>query len=76
MGAKFIGLVGKFLKSHLKEAIVTEELGRCMDDVMLDYIPPTWPLVTQMYLIVTLFGGLYTLAGSPVSAPVPSLTRY
>ena len=58
---------GKFPESHLEKAGVSERLGRCMDDVKLDAIPSTWPLVTQMYLIVKLFGGLYKLAESSVS---------
>jgi len=68
MSATFIEYTGDFLKSHLKKAEVSERLGQCMDDVMLDYIPPTWPLITQMYLIVNLFDDLYRLAASSVSA--------
>ena len=67
MGARFIEYRGDFLKSHLEKAEVSERLGRCMD-VNLDAIPPTWPLVTQMYLIVNLFDDLYKLAASSVSA--------
>ena len=70
MGAEFINFTGAFLEAHLKEAAISEELGQCMDDVMLDSIPITWPLVTQLYLISQLFGGLYDLAESPVSEAV------
>lgn len=41
-----------------------------MDDVMLDCIPHTWPLVTQLYLISKLLGGLYNVAENPVSEAV------
>jgi len=74
ISAKIIERIGEFLESHLKEAAVSGELGRCMDDVILDVIPPTWPLIAQMFMIVTLFEGLYVLAENPVSALVRFLT--
>jgi len=74
MSAKFIDHVGGFLISHMKEAVVTEELGRCMDDVVLEAIPCSWPLVSQVYLTAKLFEGLYKLSGNPVSGQVLSLT--
>jgi len=67
MSAKFISRAGKFLQPHLKEAALSDELGCCMDDIVLDYIPRSWPLVTQMFAIAELFGGLYELAANPVS---------
>jgi len=70
MSADFIECVGRILDTHLKEATLSEELGQCMDDVMLDCIPATWPLVTQMLLISKLFSRLYNLAESPVSEVV------
>jgi len=70
MSAKFINWMGEFLGSHMKEALVSEELGRCMDDVMMEVIPPIWPLVTQIFIVVKLFDGLYQLADNPVSALV------
>ena len=69
MSAYFIQSAGKFLRTHIEEAAVSEELGCCMDDVVLDVIPPTWPLVAQVYLIAKLFEGLYRSAGKAVSAP-------
>ena len=74
MSAVFIQCTGKFLGSHLKEEAVSEELGQCIDDVMLEAIPPTWPLVAQVFTVVNLFEGLYDLAKNPVSAAVLSLT--
>ena len=74
MGARIIDRVGELLNFHLDEAAVTAELGCCMDDIMLDYIPPSWPLVTQVFTIVNLFGGLYKVAESPVSADLISIT--
>ena len=38
-----------------------------MDDIMMDSIPPTWPLVIQLYMVRTLYDGLYDLSGNPVS---------
>jgi len=73
MGAWFIKLAGDLLELHLKEAAVSGELGCCMDDIMLDYIPSSWPLVTQVFAIECLFGGLYKVAESPVSADLISL---
>jgi len=67
MSAEFIDYTRRFLSSHLKEASISEQLGRCMDDVMLEFIPPTWPLVAQAYFIANLLGGLYDLADNPVS---------
>ena len=67
MSATFIEYTGDFLKSHLKKAEVSERLGQCMD-VNLDATPPTWPLVTQILVIVKLFDDLYKLAASSVSA--------
>jgi len=67
MGAEFISRVGDFLSSHLEKAEVSERLGQCMD-VNLDATPPTWPLVTQILVIVKLFDDLYKLAASSVSA--------
>ena len=67
MSAQFIGCAGEFLESHLKEAAGFDELGRCMDDIMLEFIPHTWPLATQVFLIVRLYDGLYRLADNFVS---------
>jgi len=74
MSAVFINRTGKFLESHLKKAAVSEELGWCMDDVMMEVIPRTWPLVTQIFIVAKLFEGLYKLADNPVSAPILPLT--
>ena len=74
MGTEFIDRVGDVLELHLQEAAVSAELGCCMDDIMLDYIPSSWPLVTQLFTIINLFGGLYKFAESPVSADLISLT--
>ena len=74
MSAEFIRRMGQFLESHLKGAAVSEELGWCMDDVILEVIPPTWPLVAQMYLIARLYDGLYKLSDNPVSVLVPFFT--
>ena len=68
MSARFIEWAGDFLKYHLEKAEVSERLGRCMDDVMLDAIPSTWPLVTQILVVVKLFEGLYQIANTFVSA--------
>jgi len=73
MSAKFIERVGRFLQSHLKLAAASEELGHCMDDVMLEVIPPTWPLFAQIHLIVALFDNLYALAKNSVSILVLAL---
>ena len=67
MNVRFIGRVGSFLKSHLNESVISEELGCCMDDIILDYIPPTWPVITQAYLIANLLDNIYDLAENPVS---------
>jgi len=74
MGARFIARTGDFLDLHLEEAAISAELGCCMDDIMLDYIPSSWPLLIQVFTIVELFGVLYTVAESPVSANLISLT--
>jgi len=66
MSVQFIERLSDFLRPHLKEAALSEELGHCMDNVKLDAVPPTWPLVAQVYLVVKLFEGLYSLAGKPV----------
>jgi len=67
MSGSFIERASKFLTPHLEGAALSEELVCCMDDVTLDSIPTTWPLVTQTYLISKLLSGLYTLAKSSVS---------
>ena len=67
LSGTFIRQAGEFLKSALERAGVSEALGRCMDDIMLDSIPTTWPLVTQALLIVRVLEGVYALAGYPVS---------
>jgi len=67
MGAEFIDRTGTFLELHLKEAELSEQRGCCMDDIALEYIPHTWPLVAQVFAIVKLFGGLYRVAEYPVS---------
>ena len=67
MDAWFIFCIGNSLEYHLKEAVLSEELGCCMDDIALDYIPPSWPLVTQVFAVVRLFGELYRLAENIVS---------
>ena len=74
MGANFIARTGDLLDLHLKEAAVSAGLGCCMDDVLLDYIPSSWPLVTQVFAIDRLFGDIYTVAESPVSVDLISLT--
>ena len=76
MGARFIKHVGKLLDSHLKEAFLSEELGCCMDDSMLEYIPPRWPLVAQVFTVLCLFDGLYKKAKNSVSKLLVTLTLY
>ena len=66
-GAWFFARVNSWLEIHLKEAAMSDELGRCMDDITLDYIPSSWPLVTQVFVAFALFGGLYRVAEHPVS---------
>ena len=66
----FIKHPSDFLETHLKEAAISEELGQCMNDVTLNNITHTWPLVTYLYLIHKLFGRLYNLAESSVSEVV------
>jgi len=70
MSAMFIERAAQFLNYHLEAAAVSEGLGHCMDDVIMEVIPDTWPLVTQIFVIVKLFEGLYKLAESPVSKQV------
>jgi len=67
MGTYFFLCVGQLLELHLKEAAVSKELDDCMDDITLDYVPSSWPLVTQVYVVVALFGSLYTVAKHSVS---------
>jgi len=76
LGVWFIALVGRLLEIHLKEAGVKNELGCCMDDITLDIIPPSWPLVTQVFVAVALFGDLYRVAQYPVSELLISPTLY
>jgi len=75
MSAKFISRAGKFLQPHLENAAASEGLGHCMDDILLDYIPRSWPLVAQMFAIVQLLGGLYELAKRPVSELLATLAQ-
>jgi len=63
-----INTVGEFLQSHLKEAALTEGLGRRMDDASLVLIPSTWPLLAQVDLVTNLFEEVFRLALKPVSA--------
>jgi len=65
MGGKFVQCAGNLLSSHLDKAAGSEALGRCMDDIMLDSVPPTWPLVTQAYLLGQ-FDDAYELAANIV----------
>ena len=69
-GAQFIASAGRLLEIHLQGAVLSEELGRCMDDITLDsldYIPPGWTLVAQVCVAVWLFDSLYRKAKNPVS---------
>jgi len=70
LNARFIAKAGSFLDSLLNEAAVSEELGICMDDIVLDVIPPTWPLVSQAFLTAQLLDGVYKLAETHVSGLV------
>ena len=67
LSGRFIRQAGEFLKSALERAVVSEDLGRCMDDITLDSIPTTWPLVIQAFLIVRVLGSVYGLAERSVS---------
>jgi len=70
MGGKFVQCAGNFLGSHLEAAAGTAALGRCMDDVMLESVPPTWPLVTQVYLLGQ-FDDIYDMTSNIVSHRLP-----
>ena len=55
-----------FVESHCKEA-AKGELGRCMDDIYLEHIPTSWPLLVQAFLVQNLYEGLYVISAEPVS---------
>jgi len=57
----------EFVGSHLGEATGGDELGRCIDDIVLETIPKTWPLLSQAYLVGQLFGNIYDLPPNIVS---------
>ena len=71
-----IRTLNMFLESHLKNALPTEEIGRCMDVVSLEFIPATWPLIAQVFLICTLFCDVYDLASQPASQQTDGFSAF
>ena len=76
MGAWSIFRIGQFLAHQLKQAALSEKVGSCVDDIVLDFVPRTWPLVTQVFTAIHLFDPLYMAAGKPVSELLIALVRY
>ena len=66
LNGRVIGCIYGILESHCKEA-TKEVLGRCMDDIYLEPIPISWPLLVHAYLVGSLLDGLYVMASEPVS---------
>ena len=57
----------ELLSAHLKGASIKEELGVCVDNVCLDFIPPTWPFLFQTCMVGKLLDDVYPLLSNPVS---------
>ena len=74
MGTWFLYRAGILQKYHLEKAALSEELSRCMDDITLDYVPSSWPLLAQVFVTVMMFDELYKAAESPVSELLISRT--
>ena len=73
MGTGYIFCVNYFLERIITESPTgpaLENLGRFMDNVTLDSIPLSLPLLIQVCLVGQLFNPLYTLAEHSVSSLV------